>query len=399
MRPEKQRSLRALDFFNFFNAGIQTGLGPFIAIYYEAARHWNPGRIGILLALQSLAGVAIQSFVGHWVDVSHHKRAISAAAAITVALGCLGVVTLPGFGLQCLVQVVIGLSVTVFPAATSAFALGLVEQKEISKRIARNESYTHAGNVVFAAAAALVGQFIALAGVLQAAGLFATGMAGAVFSIRGNDVNYDAARESHGDENGQPQQKSFRDLIRDRRILVFTAAVVLFNAGNSATLPLIGQLLSKGQKSASVWQTAACVIVAEIVMVGVAALVGRRADSWGRKPLFLVAFGILALRDALTVVSHGQWYLISLQSMDGIAAAIYGVLLTLVAADLARGTGRFNFLQGGIQSAMGLGAFLSNSLFGWIAKSNFNASFWGLSAAAALGGLLYLWRMPETRPD
>ena len=30
---DKQRSLRALDELNFFNAGIQTGLGPFIAIY------------------------------------------------------------------------------------------------------------------------------------------------------------------------------------------------------------------------------------------------------------------------------------------------------------------------------------------------------------------------------
>jgi hypothetical protein len=47
---------------------------------------------------------------------------------------------------------------------------------------------------------------------------------------------------------------------------------------------------------------------------------------------------------------------------------IYGVLLTLITADLARETGRFNFLQGAVQSAMGLGGVLSNSLFGWIAK-------------------------------
>ena len=70
--------------------------------------------------------------------------------------------------------------------------------------------------------------------------------------------------------------------------------------------------------------------------------------------------------------------------------AIYGVLLTLVTADLAKGTGRFNFLQGAVQSSMGLGGVLSNSLFGFIAKSmGFNASFWGLSAVAMLGGVLY----------
>jgi len=34
----KSGSLRALDALNFCNAGIQTGLGPFIAIYYTAAK-------------------------------------------------------------------------------------------------------------------------------------------------------------------------------------------------------------------------------------------------------------------------------------------------------------------------------------------------------------------------
>ena len=81
-----------------------------------------------------------------------------------------------------------------------------------------------------------------------------------------------------------------------------------------------------------------------------------------------------------------------------IAAAIYGVLLTLVTADLSKGTGRFNFLQGVIQSAMGLGAFLSNLAFGAVAKAwGFNAAFLGLSAFAVAGGLLVQFRVPETR--
>lgn len=78
---------------------------------------------------------------------------------------------------------------------------------------------------------------------------------------------------------------------------------------------------------------------------------------------------------------------------------LYGVLLTLVTADLAKGTGRFNFVQGAVQSSMGLGGVLSNSLFGWIAKlMGFNASFWGLTIVAITGGILYQTRMPETKP-
>jgi hypothetical protein len=52
--------------------------------------------------------------------------------------------------------------------------------------------------------------------------------------------------------------------------------------------------IGQGKRSASIWQVAACVIVAELVMVGVAALLGKRPDQWGRKPIFLCAFAVLA---------------------------------------------------------------------------------------------------------
>jgi predicted MFS family arabinose efflux permease len=394
---DKQRSLRALDALNFFNAGIQTGLGPFIAIYYSSARHWNPGQIGTLLSIQSLSGVVLQSLVGDRVDNSPNKRIISAAAAFVVTLGCLGIVLAPNFFWECVDQFIIGVSVTVFPAATASFALGLVEKDKLSERVSRNETFTHSGNVLYAAIAAVVGQFMAIGGLFYAAAVFAAGMVGSSLTIRGGDIDNEAARAGDKDKQGGSDRKGWRELLKDRRILIFTATVVLFNVSNSATLPLVGQLLGQGKKAASIWQVAACVMVAEVVMVGVAAFIGKRADSWGRKPIFLFAFAILALRNFATVASHNQWYLISLQSLDGVAAAIYGVLLTLVVADLAKGTGRFNFMQGAVQSAMGFGGFLSNAAFGWVAKSmGFNASFVGLGVTAVCGGALYFFRMPET---
>ncbi|HSS40234.1 MAG TPA: hypothetical protein VLT58_15810, partial [Polyangia bacterium] len=117
-----KRNSRALDALNFCNAGIQTGLGPFISIYYGSSRHWDPARIGILL---------------------------------------------------------------------------------ITKRA----------------------------------------------------------------------------LLKDRRILIYTLAVVLFNVSNSATLPPVGQLFTRqghhGRSAA--WQTAMAVLVAETVMVGTAFVTGRGA--------------------------------------------------------------------------------------------------------------------------
>jgi MFS family permease len=403
MSPEKTRSFYALDALNFCNAGIQTGLGPFMAIYYTAVRHWHPGQIGILIACQSLAGIVVQSFIGHWMDESHHKKLLTGIAGFTVALGALGIVLLPSYAMQIGVQIVIGLAVTIFPAATAAFALGMTEKDQVSGRIARNETLTHTGNVVFAITAGAVGTLLALQGVFVAAAVFAAGMVPSVWFIEGKQVNYETARgggEAHDGQN-EPQRRGWKELAHDKRILIFTACIVLYYFANAATLPLVSEILTQAKKGrSSAWQVAAAVVAAEAAMVVVASISGKLADRWGRKPLLLLGFAALALRNALTVVNHSPFYLIGLQALDGVAMGIYGVMLTLITADLARGSGRFNFLQGTVQSAMGLGGLLSNSLFGWIAKAvGFNASFWGLAAIAITGGILWQTKMPETKPQ
>ena len=72
----------------------------------------------------------------------------------------------------------------------------------------------------------------------------------------------------------------------------------------------------------------------------------------------------------------------------------------MVVADITYGTGRFNVSQGAIATAQGLGAALSASLAGvTIVWAGYPAAFLTLAAIAALGFMLYAWRMPETRRD
>jgi hypothetical protein len=51
--------------------------------------------------------------------------------------------------------------------------------------------------------------------------------------------------------------------------------------------------------------------------------------------------------------------LIAIQILDGIGAAIFGVVSVLVIADLTRGNGRFNLTLGAVTNAVGIGAALS----------------------------------------
>jgi hypothetical protein len=111
---------------------------------------------------------------------------------------------------------------------------------------------------------------------------------------------------------------------------------------NAAMLPLLGEKLAQSNKGAETLFIAACIITAQIVMVPMAILVGHKADSWGRKPVFLAGFAVLPIRGVLYTLTQNPYALVSIQVLDGIAAGIFGALFFIVIADLTRGTGRYN---------------------------------------------------------
>jgi MFS family permease len=81
-----------------------------------------------------------------------------------------------------------------------------------------------------------------------------------------------------------------------------------------------------------------------------------------------------------------------------VGAGIFGVVSVLVVADLTQGSGRFNLTLGAINTAVGIGASLSQVIAGSIVHHlGFNAGFLFLAAiAAAAFAILFLF-MPETR--
>jgi MFS family permease len=398
------RSLKGLDWVNFFMADVATGIGPFLAIYLTATRHWDPASVGMVVGAQAVAGVVAQVPAGWLVDNSTKKKWLVIFGAMLVAAGCVAIVLAPNVASEVAVQIVIGLTAAIFPPAIAAIALGIVGKPKLSRRAGRNEGFNHTGNVVFAVLAGGIGAAFGQRWIFYASALFATGTVISAWMIRDVDIDNEAARAADEDDSSNandrkpPRIASLSDLLADRRILIFTASVVLFHFANAAMLPLVGELLSKGKDGASSMYMSACIVAAQLVMIPVAVLTGKLADPWGRKPLFLIGFAVLALRGILYTLGHGAVYLITVQSLDGVGAAIFGVLWVIIISDLAKGTGRFNLLQGAIQAALGVGAFLSNFLAGFVVKSlGHNAGFLGLAGIASIGLVFFALFMPETK--
>jgi len=163
-------------------------------------------------------------------------------------------------------------------------------------------------------------------------------------------------------------------------------------------LPLVGEKLSQGHQQASTLFMASCIIVAQIVMIPMAMLVGRKADDWGRKPIFLVGFAVLPIRGVLYTLTDDPYALIAIQLLDGVGAGIFGALFFIVVADLTKGTGHYNLAQGASGSCWGLGAALSNFVAGFIVNAfGFSAAFLFLSACALGAFFLFSLGVPETR--
>jgi MFS family permease len=143
---------------------------------------------------------------------------------------------------------------------------------------------------------------------------------------------------------------------------------------------------------------AAAIVAAQMVMIPVALLASRLAESWGRKPTFLIGFAVLPIRGVLYIFGADPRYLVAVQVLDGVGAGIFGVVGVLVIADLTRGTGRFNLMQGALATATGLGAALSNLVTGAVVQvAGFDAGFLTLAAIAASALVFFAFMVPETR--
>jgi predicted MFS family arabinose efflux permease len=375
-------SLRALDVVNVFMADVKDGVGVYLSVYLLTVHHWDPSQIGLVVALPWFVSIAVQSHVGSWIDHTTKKRALLVLASAIVALSCVVVVVFPSFWPIAGSQFALGFVQTIFPPCVAAITLGMVGHSRLATRIGRNESFNHAGNMLAAALSVVIGWYISYAGIFYFSILQCVAIILATLWITERDIDHDLARAAHDHEQALGSfTDGIKQLFSARDIAWFTLSLMLWNLANGAMLPLLGQKLGRDDPEHSVVYLSICIIIAQTIMIAVAPLAGR-LSAHGRKNIFLIAFALVPVRAVLFALLDDRYVLMSLQVIDGIGAGIYGVLSILMMADLARGTGRFNLLQGTAYAAIGLGVAGSSVLGGFVVQA------YGYEAAfAVLGGI------------
>jgi MFS family permease len=404
------RTTRALDFLNLFVANIQTGFGPFIAVYLTT-EGWTETAIGFALSLGTLTAMASQIPAGALVDAARSKARVGffsiAAFFLSALLFAIWPVPLSVY----LAEMLHGFSSCTLGPVIAAISLAIAGKGALGLRLGRNARFASIGNGVGAALMGACGYFLPQAFVFYLTALLTLPAFAVLRPLRGiGDPSRPAGATTAGRSRGKSagrrrarrmwrQAKKLAKLFADRRLVIFALSTALFTFANAAMLPLAGSTLTKRGGGEAALFIAASIVLPQIVVALISPSVGALAERRGRRLVLILGFASLPLRGLFFAVTTDPVTLVCLQVLDGIAGASLGVLLPLVTADIAGRSGHYNLALGFVGFAMGIGATASTGVAGWIAdRAGEPFAFSGL-AFAGMAAVLFVWAaMPETRP-
>jgi len=206
----------------------------------------------------------------------------------------------------------------------------------------------------------------------------------------------------NGHEQGDARitWQGMKSLLLDRRLQIFAACVLLFFAASAAVGPGVAGSVTRRWPDFATLIVAATILVPQAIVAAISPWVGRRAETSGRRPLLLFGWGLVPVQGFLFATLPAPFALMLSTLLNAVSAAIFGVTMPVVVADLTRRSGCFNLTLGALGAAISAGASLS-TFFAGILAAAFGARTAALGLAlVGLLGLLLLWAaMPETRPQ
>ena len=386
---------RGLDWFNLFVANIQTGFGPFIAVYL-ISQSWTQTSIGLALSIGTIAAMASQVPAGALVDAMPNKTRVAtfSVLAFTACALMFAIYPIPLF--VYLAEVLHGISSCTLGPATAAMSLVIAGRFGMGLRLGRNARYAAIGNGVGALLMGACGQYVSERAVFYLTAAFTLPALVALLPLRrvaiaGSDLQ---------PPPGQPGQGRghFLRVLADRRLLIFCACAMLFTFANAPMLMLMsGTMTAKvGNPSLLI---AACIVLPQIIVAIASPAMGRLAERRGRRIVLMLGFSVLPLRGLLFATSTNPTLVVAVQALDGIGGACFGIMVPLIVSDVAARSGHFNLSLGFVGFAVGIGGTLSTSAAGWLADHfGLRAAFFFLSAVGLAAFILVAAAMPETRP-
>jgi predicted MFS family arabinose efflux permease len=184
--------------------------------------------------------------------------------------------------------------------AIAAISLGLVGHIGLAKRLGRNQRFASTGGVVAAGLMGIVAYFLSYRAIFFAAAALVLPLLVALCRIQPSDIHFGRASclPDHQGPSAPPSAPRW-SVWKSRKLITFAACVFLFQMANASMLPLAGEAFVYSKDGVSSLIVSALIMVPQVIVAIMAPWAGRRANTWGRRPLLLVGFAALPIRALL----------------------------------------------------------------------------------------------------
>ncbi len=294
-----------------------------------------------------------------------------------------------------------GAASCVLGPAIAAITLALSHQDTLGERFGRNVRFSAIGSMVAAALMGAIGFWFSHRAIFFLSTLSGIAALAAVRAIPEQDIEEAPERTDHvaaiPRRHRVQREAPTLKVIFNPLLLTFAACVALFQLGNAAVLPIAAAAAQRADGHVVDLLISASIIVPQALAAWISPYMGRAAQRWGRRPVLLLGFAPLPLRALLFAGIANPYAMVFIQAFDGISAAVIGMIVPLIIADITRRSGRFNLAMGVVGLAVGVGAAVSTTFAGAIADRFGNMMAFGALGAAGLAACLLVWLvLPET---
>jgi MFS family permease len=386
---------RGLDWLNLFVANVQTGFGPFIAVYLTTAG-WTQTGIGLALSVGTVAAMVSQVPAGALVDAVRRKSRVAIFSILAFTLSALFFTIAPIPLFIYLAQILHAFSSCTLGPAIVALSRAVSGPAALGPRLGRNVRFAAIGNGIGAALMGACGYYISTRSVFFLTALLTLPAILAVVPLARFDDLTIADREARR-ARGNRREPVAR-VLSDRRLVIFAVLAALFTFANAAMLPLASGVITKRAGDVASLLIAAGIVLPQAIVALSSPAIGRLAEQHGRRLVLMLGFSVVPVRGLLLAITNDPLLMVAIQVLDGLAAACFGVMVPLITNDIIGGSGRLNLSLGFVGFSIGIGATLSTAAAGWTADVLGDAeAFLFLGAVGLIAFVLVALAMPETR--
>jgi MFS family permease len=372
---------------------------PYLPLYL-GQKGLSDRTIGLISTLAALSALA-QFPVGIWSDRIRWRKPFLMVALSSIALATMLLRSAEGlFAITVLVVPFAenGVGRAVVECLSGAEATVLAQEGQVGAALGALRFWKPVGIISVAILGRWMSARYGVASILIPLAVLQVLAVGAVLLIHD-----DAGRRDCTEQSPLPGFAEEKRLFvpRDPALWAFVAAMLLFHSANAPAGVYLGLFLKRSLGAADA-ALADAFIVSMIAWMIVVWPAGWLADRWGRRPLLILGWLVMALRLAIAAVARTPNQVVMNQALDGLANGLFAVLAAAWVTDRLDDPRRMGEAQVLVGCSLVLGSAIGPAISGYLVASlGYRGLFALLAGVGLLATFVVVAFVPETRhpPD